>query len=263
MKTPSNPIFFCVCKMQLGRNTTETSSALWSEALRHTKRSKTKKADVRCPIFEEAAGLVDDPYWKSILSSCATKKFPRGFVYDGVTIRHKRTGTSIIVPSDAETLAEEVVDFFRESGKLLSKRDLDALKKEEELVVSKIEEASKDWGNVSRSKAKRATYIRAYVDSKYKDLPPQIRDDIYTQILVAYELKIITNSHIHFVDGVIRDIDGINVDQGRVSFTRSPPGERCEKQTKTKDAIQCYYPRWCAYLSDIRKNTELLLGTSA
>ena len=249
--------------MQPGHNTTETSAALWTAALTvpdtsSKSRGRVKKSEIiHFPQFEAGSQHIDDQYWKVILHNCARKKFPRGFVYGDGLLRHRANNISIALPDDHYALAQTAIYFFQENGKLYSKRDQEIRKKrDEEAILSQLVNASNNWTHISRSKNRRATYIRDYVERRYVAFPQNIRDELYTQLNVGFETKYIMKDHVTFENGQVLYIDGVEANETSVFFTRQLPIKRLaviDRSIQTKDKTYRHYENWCKYLDDYRK----------
>lgn len=249
--------------MQPGHNTTETSSTLWTAALNVPEatgksRGRVKKSEIiHCPNFEIASTYIEDSYWKTILHNCARNKFPRGFVYTDGLLRHRANNISIALPDDPYALAQTAIYFFQENGKLYSKRDQEIRKKrDEDVIISQLINASNDWTCIARSKNRRATYIGDYVERKYSKLPQSIRDELYTQINVGFETKFLTKDNVYFQNGQVVNIDGIDANNNSVFFTRPLPTKRLNlisREPQPKDKIYRHYENWCKYMEEYQK----------
>lgn len=246
-----------------GHNTTETSSAIWTAALTISDQSKSrgriKKSEIiHYPEFEAAAQCVEDQYWKVILRNCARKKFPRGFTYPDGLLRHRNNNISIALPDDSYHLMQTAIYFFQENGKLYSKRDQEIRKKrDEDAIITQLVNNSNNWTCISRSKNRRATYIRDYVERKYSKYSQYIRDELYTQINVGFETKFITKDNVIFENGLVIDIDGVDANENGVSFTRQLPAKRLaviDRSAETREKCYRHYENWCKWLEDFRKH---------
>lgn len=249
--------------MHPGYNTTETSSALWTAALNvqdvpSKSRGRIKKSEIiHYPNFEAASQNIEDQYWKVILHNCARKKFPRGFVYSDGLLRHRTNNISITLPDDYHALAQTAICFFQENGKLYSKRDQEIRKKrDEDAILNQLMTASSNWTCISRSKNRRATYIRDYVERCYSHLSQRVRDELYTQLNVGLETKFITKDNVRFENGQVLHIDGIDANDTGVFYTRSLPVKRLtviDRSTQTKEKCYRHYENWCKYAEEYRK----------
>lgn len=250
--------------MQIGYNTTETTSFLWNAALSSkdtsTKpRGKTKKSDnIYYPQFEAASQYIEDEYWKVILHNCARKKFPRGFNFNDGILKYRVNNISIALPDDYVSLAQTAIHFFQENGKLYSKRDQEIRKKQDEaIIINQLINNSNNWTCISRSKNRRATYIRDYVERKYINFPQYIRDELYTQLNIAFETKYITKEHVNFENGLITNIDGIDANDTSVFFTRPFSFLKIthynEDYLQQKNKCHRHFENWCKYMDEYYK----------
>lgn len=253
--------------MHPGNNSTETSRTLWSAAAAGPpiRGSKLKKSEiVQFANFEAASGTLTDSYWIDILKSCARGKFPRGFCYDNGYLHHRANNVSMLLPDDPYALAQTAKYFLQENGRLLSTADKKSQKdKEEELILQQLAGKTIDWKTISRSKNKRTTYIRDYVEKKYSHLNTYIRDELYTQINVAFELGFLSGEHVTLVGNDIEFIDGISATEEGIFYSREYPTRipGIRNTTKinpeeNKDKKYRHYANWCKYLEDYRKYME-------
>lgn len=249
--------------MQPGQNSAQTSANLWTAALNIQDTSgkakgKVKKTEtIHHPCFEAASQIIDDPYWKAIIHGCAKKKFPRGFLFSDNILKHRTNNISISLPDDPYHLAQTAIYFFQENGKLYSKRDLEInRKRDEDAILLQLINASNSWTCISRSKNRRATYIRDYVERRYESLPQKIRDEIYTQINVGFETKFITKDHVAFENGQVVFVDGVDGDMNRAFFTRPLPNVRLtyvDRSEQTKAKCWSHSSNWAKYCDDYQK----------
>ena len=249
--------------MQPGHNTTETSSSLWVAALNAPEaagktRGRTKKSEtIVYPEFEESSKYTDDQFWTDILRRCARKKLPRGFTYADGQLKHRQNDISIVLPDDPGARAQTMIYFFQENGKLFSKRDQEHRRlRDEEVVIAQLASNSSSWKCVSYSKNRRATHVRDYVERKYRHLPKHIRDEIDTQIEVGFDTKFITKDHVHFENGQILNVDGVDANENGVFFTRSTPKKNLTlivRQGEPKEKCHRHYENWTKYLEGYNK----------
>lgn len=266
--------------MQPGHNFTQTSSNLWTAALtiQDTSgkvRGKVKKAEtIHYNNFELASQSIDDNYWKETLHNCAKKKFPRGFEFREGILKHKTNNISIALPDDPYHLAQTAIYFFQENGKLYSSKDISIKKKrDEEIILAQLLNASNNWTCISRSKNRRSTYVRDYVERRFISFSQQIRDEIYTQINVGFETKYITKDHVLFENGQITFIDGVDSDGHKVFLSRPLPPKKTisnEFIEQSKPKSYCHtlnWNKWCEdyykYILSSAKSNHTLLQTSS
>jgi hypothetical protein len=266
--------------MQPGHNFTQTSNSLWTAALTiqdtsGKTRGKVKKTEtIHHPKFEQASQSIEDDYWKETLHNCAKKKFPRGFGFADGILKHRTNNISILLPDNPYHLAQTAIYFFQENGKLYSKNDIEIRKRrDEDAILLQLINASNSWTCISRSKNKRSTYVRDYVERKYSSFSQKIKDEIYTQINIGFETKYITKDHVLFEGGQVIFIDGVDSDGEKVFFTRPLIVKRLapvEWSEQSKPKVYCHtanWHKWCddyqKYIVSSAKSNHVLLQTSS
>jgi hypothetical protein len=136
----------------------------WMRSKEKAPSTNTKK--VIHPIFEQAAQLAEDPFWKAEMENAARGRFPRGFMYRDGIISYKK-GNKIFpekVPQENALFAlHTTVRFFQEKGKIRSKRD----KEKEERIKREKEENHvqriQSWKDIRKETVKEQ-YLNDYVD---------------------------------------------------------------------------------------------------
>ena len=266
--------------MQPGHNFTQTSNSLWTAALTiqdtsGKTRGKVKKTEtIHHPTFEAASkSMHDDEYWGEILHNCARKKFPRGFTFADGILKHRTNNISIMLPDDPYHLAQTAICFFQENGKLYSKKDIEIRKRrDEDSILLQLVNASNSWTCISRSKNRRSTYVRDYVERKYANYSQTIRDEIYTQINVGFETKYITKDHVIFENGQVIFIEGVDVNDKGIYFTRPLPTKKLVPLEKSEQVVDKKYRhleswhKWCEdykkYIISSARSNHVLLQSS-
>jgi len=249
--------------MHLGQNKSDTSSVLWSAAMTSPDssskgRGKIKKSEmIIYPEFESCVQCVEDQYWKDIFHQCARKKLPRGFAYQDYHLRHRQSGNTILLPDDQLSRTHAIMLFFQENGKLYSKRDQAVRRSQlEDSIVKQLTTASLDWKKVAISKNRRSAHVRDYVERRYTGFPQHIKNELITQISVGFDTKYITKDHVHFDKGQILYIEGIDINETGIYFSRSQPSRKVPPvvlPTETRAKEHQHYSNWCKYIEGMRK----------
>jgi hypothetical protein len=195
---------------------------------------------------------VDDPYWKEVLNKCARGKFPKKIRYDGTNIKYGDWQMTLTGLED-RTVLEVLLYLFRRICKMYSERDRIAMAETEVQEVRKLIETERVWTNVSRSKSRRNSYFQSYVEQKYSHLSKKIRDELLTQINVAYELGTIKSKDIEF-DGRITNIQGINADETGVKVNKIKPRNLkiIERESEPTPKIYRHYDQWLKWLDEYK-----------
>lgn len=227
-------------------------------------KGRTKKSDlVHHSEFIEAAATVSDKFWHSTLTSCAKKKLPRNFSYQiseekEKYLTHRISKVSILLPGDPASFAKTCICFFQEHGKMYSQTDDLTMKKiREKEIIADLMSKSLDWASVAKSKNKRSTHIRSYVERKYEKLEPWIRKEVYSSINRGIEYKYISKDDVDFQDGEIINILGVDANAEGVFYTRQFPPitlalvDRDDTDYKPKE--QRHYANWLKQLDGYKK----------
>lgn len=138
----------------------------WLANKKTTQKKEKPSVKIVNPIFEQAAQLAEDPFWKKELENASQGKFPRGFMYRDGIISYKK-GSKITqekVPQEnALTALYTVVRFFQERGNIRSRKD----KEEEDRIKREQEESSEKeietWRDIRKENIKEQ-YLNDYVD---------------------------------------------------------------------------------------------------
>ena len=198
--------------------------------------TNTKK--VVHPIFEQAAQLAEDPFWKAELENAARGKFPRGFMYRDGIISYKK-GNKIFpekVPQENALLAlHSTVRFFQEKGKMRSKKD----KEEEERIKREKEEnyvqRIESWKDIRKETVKEQ-YLNDYVDRvcDEHDLDEESRKTLLSLLHFGLSLGYIKS------DDIVLNDNGTRIDNiASVRFIDEETGfsldvDTTEKRSKAK-----------------------------
>ncbi|AYV86111.1 MAG: hypothetical protein Solivirus7_9 [Solivirus sp.] len=241
----------------------------WSAALQKTGAAqyKIKKSDViHFPEFHAAIAFVDDVYWKRVLYDCSRKKLPRNFIYNNYILRYRPKDTYITLPSGQHEISEfcaAAIFFFREQGKIYSGIDIAVMQRRtEEKIFETLSKRTEDWSSISYSKPRRTLYIRDYVEKYYSKYGKDIREQLFTQINIAFGTKYLTKAHVTFENGEITKIDGFSViagSPGRVEKTRpfKPMKEKKRKESSGKSKLYQHHNRWIKFLANFEKKIAI------
>lgn len=248
--------------MQPGQNSNSSSSAIWSAAMStgmNKPKVKTKKSDtVYNTEFIAPIEFISDSFWKDVFTSCAKNKFPRGFIYSDMVLKHRTSGNAIELSDNPIEFAQMVIYFFQEHGKILSKLDQEWIKKKlENEVIERISPDYHNWSKVAMSKNRRSVHIRNYVDTKYAHLNKSIRDELFTQINIGFSNKLLTKTDVTYINGAISNIEGIDADERGVKILRNVPTQKVKAAKKeSSDLIKIYHKEWYKFIDDLQKHIK-------
>lgn len=211
-----------------------------------TTNSNTKK--VIHPIFEQAAQLTEDPFWKAELENAARGKFPRGFMYRDGIISYKK-GNKIFpekVPQENALLAlHSTVRFFQEKGKIRSKRD----KEEEERIKREKEENCvqriQSWKDIRKETVKEQ-YLNDYVDRvcDEHDLDDESRKSLLSLLHFGLSLGYIKNDDIVLNENgtCIEDIAPVRFVDEQTGFSLDINANEKRSKAKTETVSELFDP---------------------
>ena len=225
--------------------------------------SKTNK------LFEGAAECVLDAFWKDILQGCAKGKFPRGVRYNSTnhtfSIKMQKRGKSgggievIELRSDPNELAQDTLSIFRDKLDLYSSIDL-KIKKDEFNTSSDLTSSSETqelkWKSIKPKYRKDLLITNFVISLKRKyGISDSDASELGTNISFAIQLKSIGPDNIHFEDGVISHIDGVEYDseQGKVIINNSKCKAPLQLKTKKMDLV----PKKSAILQNTAKYAKV------
>lgn len=180
------------------------------------------KKDIIYPIFLKCCEFTIDEYWKHIFEDLAYGITPSGtFISkDCICCNYKKKQFSYIIEKkDPQVIYNEVYELFSERMGILSQRE----RFEKNIAFGKINNDLKksraNWSDI-RKKNIRDTLIQIYVARKKDEFNLTIKQCkyLYVVIFIAMIFKIISAKNIHYNDGELAKIDGINFKNKQVIF---------------------------------------------
>lgn len=191
------------------------------------KGKKTLKP-ILYPVFEKCACLTDDVFWQYIFMDCSRGKFPRNFSFKNnlLTYRKANKMLRLEIMNSASEVFTTTIDFFQSSGGIMSAKDRERMKKQEDEKLLEIVNPNDDdiiWKNIKTDKMKDIL-IGEFVEvlTKKLKLNEEERRELITTIRKGFMLKYFTNSNIEMINGKISEIDGLIIDQETREFSIDP-----------------------------------------
>lgn len=166
------------------------------------------------PIFLECNEWTLDPYWHEIFTQCSLGKFPKGM---------KIKNNSIIVSlKDKEIFSLEgnsldvfktMMNIFKNKLNLISDRDIHSQKKDiEDLKETLRDTYDGTWKQIRPKKIKDILLLNYVIECKYKhNLTKEQANKLYSRIKLSFIFKTITSDDVEYSDGVIHNINGIDI----------------------------------------------------
>ena len=178
------------------------------------------------PIFMECKELTLDPYWQDIFIQCSIGKFPKGIRMgkDGsINIFNGKIKEVISLSGDIIDIFKIMMGIFKEKLGLISDRDIIDKKKEIKKLKKKIKEGYEgSWKQIKPKYIKNTLLLNFVLNNKKKyDLSLSTAKKLLSMIRLSLIFKKIVSDDIHYVDGVIKRIEGLKFNKGIFTFTIS------------------------------------------
>lgn len=178
-----------------------------------TRAAAKGDTQIKFPLFEKAAALCDDEYWRTILMDMSRGKFVRGYRYsdNNLILKVRSKVYEHHIPDDPEEALREVILFMQTRGKMFSKRDADHNNRLRAANLKPLELNS--WSQI-RSGSHRSVVINRYISDISNEhrlnltQRRQLRYIVNLGIIIGY----FNSSNIHVTDGFITMIEGIVMD---------------------------------------------------
>lgn len=241
--------------------------------LKKKPRVKNIKTSTRQPkkiiheIFKECAELSEDPYWTSIFNDCSFGKFPRGFSYQNSLLIYKKGNKlkRLCITSSVPETYTNCIDFFKLTAGLMSSRDRERLRDEdEERMLQKMEQETQ-WKDIKIEKV-RSLMISDYVTKLAEEYEynNEEKKELATTIKIGFMLKIFKHEDIILETRRIVDIKGLNYNEETHKFeldwtrsNRKPTkyyGLGIE-ETISKPAVS-FIDTWVKYLNSLNPQSK-------
>lgn len=182
------------------------------------------KKELLYPIFLECCQHADDTFWENIFEDLAYGKAPYGTYIskDFLCCGYKKKEFSYkIEKKTSDIIYKEIYALLTKRLGLLSQREKVKNKKVFTDLEDSIKDTRKKWSDIKK-KNMRELLIELYV-TRMKNkhmLSPKQAKYLISIILIAIVFKVITAVNIHYSDGRINSIDGIDFDKKQVIIKR-------------------------------------------
>jgi len=182
------------------------------------------KKDIIYPIFLECCEHAIDNFWYLLFQDLSYGKTPYGTYINNnflcCAFKNKEFSYKI-ERKDIKQLHDEVYNLLTKKLGIASKKD--NIKKQLELATfeEEIKENRKKWANIRKKNVKDLLIEIFVTDMKNQhSLDLTQTRNLFSYIFVAMIFKVITSRDIHYDDGKITRIDGINFEESRVIYSR-------------------------------------------
>jgi hypothetical protein len=216
------------------------------------------RKEIIYPVLLECCEFAPDKFWKNIFEDLAYGKTPYGTYISKnfLCCSYKDKGFSYkIERKNPRQLFKDIYDLLTKKLGILSFKERQNKRINFHKTEERIKKFRQDWGNIRKKSIKDLLIERFVVDMKIKhSLPIKKAKQLLSMIFIAIVFKVITTKDIHYSDGKIKYIDGIEFSTKNFKITRdiydvdiTSPVETIETPKKDLKIL------WERYLTSLRK----------
>jgi hypothetical protein len=216
------------------------------------------KNEIIYPIFLECCQFAEDTFWENIFEDLAYGKYPygtyinKGFIccsYKGKEFSYK------IERKDPRVLYDDLYGLFSTRLGILSQKE--KLKKRLDFheVEKNIKESRQKWSDI-RKKNIKDLLIERYVIKLRRENSLSIKQAKYLLSLISLAIlfKIITSKDITYEDDEIKNIEGIEIVNGKIVLKHSIYNIMPSSSPKITVVSKKMSDNWEKYLKQLAKN---------
>lgn len=198
------------------------SGTLGGYAIRTTRtvqKADTKKNEIIVnPKFLEAAAIVEDSYWSSILEKNAKNKFPTGFKYQENNLIYRKGATfdSLYLGNlDIKDFTNKCIEFYKRFTRMKSTKEMGIQNIESDAKRTiKRDQISSNWQKrmVNNDRVQLVLHYARKLERELnlnEELSKQLKNGLY-YATISREFD---NSSVTFRDGEVKHIEGIKIDK--------------------------------------------------
>lgn len=218
-----------------------------------------KKHEIVYPIFLECCQYSEDAFWENIFEDLAYGKPPYGtYISKGfLTCSYKtKEFTYKIERKDPKILHDDIMELLSKKLGVLSQKE----KVKKRLAFNKVEKDIKtsrqDWGSIRKKNVRDTLYEKYVIEMKHKHkLNIKQCKYLLSIIIISIMFKTISTKDIEYEDDRIRNIKGIEFEDGEVILKR-PLCSLSSVIAETPDIGEGkkMSENWGKYLKQIRAN---------
>ena len=218
------------------------------------------KKELLYPIFLECCQHADDTFWENIFEDLAYGKAPYGTYIskDFLCCGYKKKEFSYkIEKKTSDIIYKEIYALLTKRLGLLSQREKVKKKKVFTDLEDSIKDTRKKWSDIKK-KNMRELLIELYV-TRMKNkhmLSSKQAKYLISIILIAIVFKVITAVNIHYSDGRIKSIDGIDFDKKQVIIKRDLYSLEVNFSPHIVIDKKVMADNWEKFLENLRKFSE-------
>lgn len=215
------------------------------------------KKEIIYPIFLQCCQYTNDVFWENVFEDLAYGKTPYGTYInkDFLCCNYKDKEFSYkIEKKDPNQLYEDVYDLLAKKFGLLSQRD--KLKKKIDFynIEEEIKEGRKNWSSIKKKNIKDLLIENYVIDMKNKFcLSLKQARYLLSIIFISMVFKVITIKDIHYSNGKIENIEGIQIKKKEIILERDIYNIESEFNNCILIESNLMSDNWEKYLNCIKK----------
>ncbi len=215
------------------------------------------KKDIVYPIFLECCQYTENKFWKNIFEDLSYSRCPYGtyITKDFLCCSYKNKEFSYkIKKKNAQQLYRDIYRLLTYKLGILSAQERNQQRIAFHNTEKRIRNSRKTWKDI-RKKNIKDCLIEKYVINMKKQYSLTIAQAKYllSMIFMAMIFKIITSKDIHYIDGNIVNIIGINFKYQKIIFKKNMNDIQSNISLETPITPKIMSEHWKNYLSSLKK----------
>lgn len=221
----------------------------------------TVKKDIIYPIFLECIELIEDRFWENIFEDLAYGKAPYGTYIskDSLCCNYKdKEFIYKIEKKNPKQLYNDIYLLLSKKLGILSQQDKLIKKIDFQNIEEEIKQGRKNWANIRKKNIKELLIENYVINMKNKhSLSIKQAKNLISIIYISMIFKIITVKDIHYNDGVIEKIDGIEFKNKEIVLLRDIYDIKYETNIIIEEDKQYMYINWEKYIESLKKLNQI------
>ena len=215
------------------------------------------KREIIYPIFLECCQFTDDKFWENVFEDLAYCKTPYGTYIskDFLCCSYKKKEFSYKIEKKLpKDVYNDVYDLLTNKLGLLSPLEKSKKRKIFKDIEEDITESRKNWNDIKKKNIKELL-IELYVTRMKNKHSLTLKQARYllSIIFVGMIFKVITNKDVHYENGKIEHIDGIEISHKKIEIKKDLYNlENNFTPTIVLDK-NLMYDNWEKYLKELKK----------
>ena len=219
------------------------------------------KKEIIYPFFLECCQFTEDTFWESLFENLAYGISPYGtYIHKGfLSCSYKNKEFSYkIERKDPKTLYDDIYNLCTNKVGILSRKEKLKKKLDFHEIEKRIKNSRQKWSDIKKKNIKDLLIERYVLDMRLKyNLNMKQTKYLLSTITFANVFKLITSKDVVYENGVIRRIEGINIDEGGDITLRKEIGNGCISGRMGKEKVRKkMLENWEKFLIQMRKSEK-------